>query len=926
MSKKLLSTLIASLFAAAPAFAQSDDDPMRVQGTATLQGLYNNTDARDTARLFEYQDLGNGALSNVGVQGRNSRTWFSGYGENFGRTDQYMFLRGGMYDVFKSGAYLNDIPHTFSSSAWTPFVGSGGNVLTATFPLAALPNNPPANQWNSFRLGYDRRDAGGYAEWQKNAPWYFRADGNQVSFTGTRVGSASNGTSPGNGYTDLAFPQDFKTSNWGVEGGYQTTKATFALRWDYSKFENDNPTLQWTNPFFGGNKLDTTYLAPENTFNKFTVSGNYRDLPWRSVISARYTWAKTTSDTPLALTALNTGGVYNNTLPDSNNFNGEKINQSFALAWTATPFANFDTRVYYYWTKLQNNSEVIEFGNAPVTPLTSGLGCGNLVVAGIPSTIVGNCENELFDYTKNNVGFDAWWKIARGQRVGFGWDYNDQNMTRVDYTDTHWNKLWAEYKNTMFDTVSGRIKYQYLKRDSTLAFSNDPLPNGGGNNPEFLLPFTSAFDYQSNTTNLVKLVLDWTPMANTGVSFEANWAKVDFDDVTFGRTSNDRQGYFLSGYWNVSEKVKINAFGDWEETKYPSNHRYIGTVAGGPNPPPGYCTAANPNCYDPSAPPSANNSYNWNSQTKDTTWMLGVGADWQATDALKLTGSYLYVSNEGNATFGFQAGGITAPPGTLPLTIDNFDNSKQQYFNLKGVYNYGRNWSFTGGYSYLKFSKDDIATNGYQYALPIVTNSGAGGIVPTSPTNASLSYGNGYDAYPDGHSNIFYLAVTYRFDAPPLPVAQLRVAEPPPAPKVAPPPPPPPPPAPPPPQVQKITLDAKALFDFDKAVLKPEGKTAIDSQVVSKLSQVQTLQVVLVTGHTDRLGSEAYNQSLSTRRADAVRDYLISKGVPKDKIESIGMGEKQPVVQCDQKNRKELIACLQPNRRVDVEVKGDVKK
>ena len=53
------------------------------------------------------------------------------------------------------------------------------------------------------------------------------------------------------------------------------------MRWDYSKFENDNSTLQWTNPFFGGNQLDTTYLAPDNTFNKFTVSGNYRDLPWR---------------------------------------------------------------------------------------------------------------------------------------------------------------------------------------------------------------------------------------------------------------------------------------------------------------------------------------------------------------------------------------------------------------------------------------------------------------------------------------------------------------------------------------------------------------------------------------------------------------------------------------------------------------------
>ena len=126
--------------------------------------------------------------------------------------------------------------------------------------------------------------------------------------------------------------------------------------------------------------------------------------------------------------------------------------------------------------------------------------------------------------------------------------------------------------------------------------------------------------------------------------------------------------------------------------------------------------------------------------------------------------------------------------------------------------------------------------------------------------------------------------------------------------------------------MQKITLDSKVLFDFDKAVLKPEGMKAIDDQVVGKLKQMQKLEVVLVTGHTDRLGSDAYNQKLSERRADAVRNYLVSKGVDKAKIETIGMGEKQPVVQCDQKNRKELIACLQPNRRVDVQVKGEATK
>jgi OOP family OmpA-OmpF porin len=152
-----------------------------------------------------------------------------------------------------------------------------------------------------------------------------------------------------------------------------------------------------------------------------------------------------------------------------------------------------------------------------------------------------------------------------------------------------------------------------------------------------------------------------------------------------------------------------------------------------------------------------------------------------------------------------------------------------------------------------------------------------------------------------------------------------------PAPAVTPPPPPPPPPAPAPapaPTVQKITLASKALFDFDKAVLKPEGKAALDSEVVDKLKNVSKLELVLVTGHTDRIGSQAYNQRLSERRADTVRDYLVSRGVARDKIETLGMGKTQPIpgVVCDQKNMKELIACLAPNRRVEVEVKGESVK
>ena len=125
------------------------------------------------------------------------------------------------------------------------------------------------------------------------------------------------------------------------------------------------------------------------------------------------------------------------------------------------------------------------------------------------------------------------------------------------------------------------------------------------------------------------------------------------------------------------------------------------------------------------------------------------------------------------------------------------------------------------------------------------------------------------------------------------------------------------------PTADKIKLAADALFDFDKATLKPEGRAKLDD-LAAKSKQLK-LEVILAVGHTDRLGSDAYNQKLSERRAAAVKTYLVSKGVEANRVYTEGKGEKQPVTgnKCDNvKNRKALIECLQPDRRVDVEVIG----
>ena len=144
------------------------------------------------------------------------------------------------------------------------------------------------------------------------------------------------------------------------------------------------------------------------------------------------------------------------------------------------------------------------------------------------------------------------------------------------------------------------------------------------------------------------------------------------------------------------------------------------------------------------------------------------------------------------------------------------------------------------------------------------------------------------------------------------------------------PPPPPPPPAPKPeakpeakpapkpaPVAEKVTLAADVLFDFDKSILKNEGKNKLDD-LATKVKAIN-LEVVIAIGHTDSIGADAYNQKLSVRRAESVKAYLVSRGVEPNRIYTEGKGEKQPVASNTTKDGR------QKNRRVEIEVIGTRK-
>jgi OmpA-OmpF porin, OOP family len=179
--------------------------------------------------------------------------------------------------------------------------------------------------------------------------------------------------------------------------------------------------------------------------------------------------------------------------------------------------------------------------------------------------------------------------------------------------------------------------------------------------------------------------------------------------------------------------------------------------------------------------------------------------------------------------------------------------------------------------------------------------------------------GNDFPGIDHSYQNSANIGFAYYFDKPAAPVRAQYT--PPPAPVVvlAPPAPPAPlpPPPPPAPRFERVTLSATELFAFDSADLRMP-QTKLD-EIARTLSGTSSNETITITGYTDRLGSDAYNQKLSQRRADAVKAYLTSKGVSGSRLNAQGKGESNPVVTCNDKKRADLIKCLEPNRRVEVE-------
>lgn len=277
--------------------------------------------------------------------------------------------------------------------------------------------------------------------------------------------------------------------------------------------------------------------------------------------------------------------------------------------------------------------------------------------------------------------------------------------------------------------------------------------------------------------------------------------------------------------------------------------------------------------------------YNWD--VSNSGLLLGLDAFYDQTKSKRRTNSANTSINFGDKTYGID--------GKIGLAMDKWlPYIKLGYGRIKGT-NDASGYSENGPH-YGLGAEYKIADH-WSVGGELTRLEGRHGSNSTKLTNDSLLF-----------------TLNYYFDSKkPVAAAPIPAAQPTPAPVVTAPPPPPKPE----PRIERVTLSATELFAFDRAELA-QSQPKLDEIAQSMVNNKQ-IERITVTGYTDRLGSHKHNQKLSLRRAEAVKAYLVGRGVEASRINVVGKGPADPVVQCNEKKRSALIKCLEPNRRIEVE-------
>lgn len=643
---------------------------MAVGADSTISGQLGLTartvNEDKSAKFMEYRDFSKNLYGDIGFGLDKGPYHFEVTGTDMGLDSQRYLIEGGRYGSFKYSLFYDELIHNISFDARTPYSGVNGNQLTYS---GAFKTNP--DTWNVFDYSIHRKSYGANFEASLNTPFYLAAGFKQTEVDGVKpYGIPIQNTvdsSGGASAAEVAAPTEHLMRTVNMATGYRSKRLILTLDGSLSKFYNDYSYLAVMDPRLGG-ALRYQTLEPDNDSWKIGSQAVIR-LPLDSALALRGSYSRTT----------NSVNVLPSAADPTLEFDGDIRYTTASVAYTISPIKPIDVKLFYNYLNKSNQSNTFTYQQAGVNEF--------------PHT-------RVFDYQKQNAGIDTAYKLPFQTKLDVGYEYLKVKRSRYDAEQTKDHIIYTQLKNSYFDILSAKVRYQHLDRSAD--FDSHNLSTNPAQ-AAYILNFQRRFDVTDKNQDAVKVGIDLEPLEHLEMGIEYAFKVNDYDKAEIGRTKDRRHEVTVDASYLFPRDIKLSGYATFERVEMNSKHRTMGA----------------PIQADPNGASGAAN-YNWKARERDYNQAYGVALDVPIVkDKLDFLVSWDYEDADGKAEFSVQNNLAS------PSDIGNYDDYTRKSLNARATYHATKNIQITAGYLHENFTFDDAQLDNYRYVTGTNYLSGA---------------------------------------------------------------------------------------------------------------------------------------------------------------------------------------------------------